>query len=185
MTYDPTLGDLVLFGGSNGVADTWAWNGTNWLQLHPLHHPSARLGVALAFNPEQHQLLLYGGFYVDNPLLDGNFKDTWSFNGSDWTQLSTAHEPSARDSTAVSYDPVRKQIVLFGGDVGGYGVSVVGETWVWTGSDWQRLKLRTQPKPRGFNSMAYDPAFQQMLLFGGFLGESVLLGEASDTWNFT
>ena len=40
MTYDPALGQLVLFGGALNsgrkvFGDTWTWNGTTWSQLSP------------------------------------------------------------------------------------------------------------------------------------------------------
>ena len=39
MVYDAARDEIVLFGGWNNgeYADTWVWNGSDWLQLFPAH----------------------------------------------------------------------------------------------------------------------------------------------------
>ena len=86
VAYDAILGSVVLFGGSNGpggeFSDTWAWNGTNWVELHPATAPAGRWVAGMAYDPPDRSLMLFAGFGTDT--LD----DTWLFtlvpvNGAD------------------------------------------------------------------------------------------------------
>src|ERR1019366_8461497 len=64
MAYDPSTGQLVLFGGSDGsgeLADTWTWNGSTWAEQLPSTSPPARQGASMAFDPASGQLVLFGG----------------------------------------------------------------------------------------------------------------------------
>ena len=63
----------------------------------------------MAYDPGTGQLVLFGGY-------DGGFlDDTWTWNGSTWTQMTPATSPPARDSASMAYDPGTGQLVLFGG----------------------------------------------------------------------
>lgn len=77
--FDPILGQVILFGGWGGqngsdLNSTWAWDGINWTLLKPLRHPAAREYPQMAYDPSNHQLIVFGGFeIVPNVLLN----DTW------------------------------------------------------------------------------------------------------------
>ena len=60
-------------------------------------------------------IVLFGG--VNGSAVLG---DTWSWNGSNWTQLASAGSgsPPTRDNASAAYDTVHEAIVLFGGDIG-------------------------------------------------------------------
>jgi hypothetical protein len=62
----------------------------------------------------------------------------------------------------MAYDAATSQLVLFRG---GNGVNNLGDTWVWTGSNWSQSNPATSPSVPG--SMAYDAATSQLLLFDG------------------
>jgi hypothetical protein len=75
------------------------------------------------------------------------------------------NDPSPRNSAALAYDPLRKQLVLFGGDSGaGYGM---GDTWVWNGSRWKVQEPVNSPPGRAYAQMAFDAAHGVVVLFGG------------------
>ena len=51
--YDQTRGRVVMFGGrtrsgSIFLADTWEWDGVDWLPFTPAHAPAPRMGHAMA-----------------------------------------------------------------------------------------------------------------------------------------
>jgi hypothetical protein len=67
------LGDTVLFGGiglRSTFADTWSWNGSDWLLLRPASPASARSAAADAFDAENEQFVVYGGLSEDNKVFD-------------------------------------------------------------------------------------------------------------------
>jgi hypothetical protein len=75
----------------------------------------------MAYDAATHTVVLFGGFN-GGALLD----DTWTWNGSDWTQQHPATSPSARETTSVAYDGATGTVVLFGGN-GSEGA--LGDTW--------------------------------------------------------
>jgi RHS repeat-associated protein len=97
----------------------------------------------------------------------------------DWMPLAPAPSPEARAAGTVVSDPARRQVVLFGGSVGGSGV--LGDTWTWDGASWSRQAPATTPPARALAQAAYDEALQRVVLFGGSAGGSSVLG---DTWTW-
>ena len=109
MAYDPASGQLILFGGGQGAGsymnDTWAWNGSTWTQVDDATDPactdtctgspSARTGAVMAFDPTLGKLVLFGGITGTN--------DTWTWDGSGWTQVADASDPGC--TTACTGSP--------------------------------------------------------------------------------
>ena len=77
----------VLLLGSNG--DTWSWDGSKWAPVNPLHSPGPRQGMALGYDPLHHVVTLFGGATGLAASLE-HHNDVWSWNGTDWTQISGA-----------------------------------------------------------------------------------------------
>src|SRR4051812_39871735 len=50
-----------------------------------------------------------------------------------WQQQHPVANPDARSAAAMAYDDATRQVVLFGGQMGS---GPVGDTWVWSGSNW-------------------------------------------------
>ena len=133
MAYDPATSQLVLFGGGWGTtifADTWTWDGTTWTQQAPAISPGGRLYSPMAYDPAISQLVLFGGL-GNQDSTDGLYGDTWSWDGSTWTQQAPypAVSPPARQVAAMAYDPATSQLVLFGGV--GLGYQTLGDTWTY------------------------------------------------------
>ncbi|HLN06438.1 MAG TPA: hypothetical protein VK217_09180, partial [Acidimicrobiales bacterium] len=164
MAYDPTMGQLVLFGGQGSgglLRDTWTWNGTTWTQQSPSTSPSARKGASMAYDASSSQFLLFGGYDGSNYL-----NDTWTWNGSTWTNVGLV-EPgnfTGRDFVAMAYDPASSQLLLFSGFG---GTNFFSDTWSWTGSAWTQLSPTSTPGATGGASMTYDPDSSQLVFFGG------------------
>jgi len=83
--------------------------------------------------------------------------------------------PGGRTAPAMAYDPVRQEIVLFGGHSSGLGLD---DTWVWRGGDWIRLQPANAPADRWSAGMVWDAARGEILLFGGTRNT----GRLNDTW---
>jgi hypothetical protein len=180
MAYDPSTGQLVFFGGDGGNCDndTWTWNGTTWTQLNPATSPPARSGASMAYDPGTGQLVLFGGIDACN----GSYlTDTWTWNGTTWTQSNPATSPPARSEASMAYDRGTGQLLLFGGQDLHFAFPFLDDTWTWNGTTWTELNPATSPPARSEASMAYDPGTGQLVLFGGYDDNPFL----NDTWTWT
>ena len=189
MAYDPSISEVVLFGGDTAgkpLNDTWAWNGTSWTQITGTA-PPARHSAAFAFDPTSTDMILFGGCTLHifnqpcaNSGVAATLGDTWSFDGSTWTQLTPTSSPSARSAAVMATDtatPVNQPVLFGGWDFQG---NQQQDTWIWNGTDWTQPTLTPPGMPSGRHAqgMAYDEASGDLLLFGG--ADGVL----NDTWDF-
>jgi hypothetical protein len=150
MAYDDATGLVVLFGGCptgclQSSAATWTWDGTTWSQLHPMNSPPARTNASLVYDAAQGQMVLFGGKGAgaqSSPLAD-----TWTWNGTDWTQQHPVTTPSARLNMSMAYDAATRSVVLFGGDDQKAPVPTLADTWTWNGATWTRQSPATSPSP--------------------------------------
>ncbi len=146
----------------------------------------------MAWDPATSQMLLFGG-YTTYP---SPSNDTWSWNGSTWTQIGDAGDagclstcsssPSARQAGNLVWDPATAQMVLFGGD---NATQSFNDTWLWNGTSWSQTDDSSDPgctttcsaSPLGRERAlgAYDPATAQLVLFGG-----AGTGTYNDTWTW-
>jgi Kelch motif len=174
--YYPPKNELVLFGGRRPgtiFRDTWTRTGTTWTLHNPTRSPSARTGASMVFDPASHQLLLFGGSATTGT---GFSNQTWTWNGSNWTQLHPATSPPGREDQQMAYDAATRTVILFAGF---HGTGYWDDTWSWNGTTWTKLNPATAPSGRDSAAFVYDPATSQMILFGGFRGTGFAPG---DTW---
>lgn len=205
MAYDASSGQLVLFGGQNQpgcdaggfLGDTWIWNGSGWTHANPAASPSPRAFAAMAYDPAEGGVVLFGGQSAATgttcptngslpPSSDAiSYSGTWLWNGSTWTR-EAATGPSARYGAAMSYDPANRDLVLFGGTSGAYGAGPgMSDTWLWNGTSWAQDASASGPSARFGAAMHYDPAISQPVMFGGsssdgYTGATTPVG----TWEF-
>jgi len=177
MAYDGVRKKVVLFGG--GVTfvgtifnDTWEWDGTAWSQRSPALAPSLRESFGIAYDSSHARTVLFGGHFCCDPK---DFGDTWTWDGTVWTQVSTTG-PGVRNAPAMTYDSARHRTILFGGSG---GASFFGDTWEWDGVSWTQVAT-TGPAPRSASKMTYDKARGKTVLFGGST-DTVLI---QDTWEW-
>lgn len=152
-----------------------AYNGTSYLRPNLIHAASMTYNQS-AYNPDDGKIYYY--------VLNRTF--TYDTRSRRWDTLSPATHPAAAVSVtselwwgAMCYDPVNKEILLFGGgninaDRGHCG------TWAFRPSDttWRKLDLPVQPRPRAQSPMAYEPVNRCIVLFGGDHLDYMM----SDTW---
>ena len=177
MAFDSRRGVCVLFGGQNleneYLAETWEWNGGSW-KLATTSGPPPRGTHRLTYNQQTQRVMLVGGWGPD-----GQFNDTWSWDGKRWRQEEVQWqdtEMTARGAARMAYDDARNQLVLFGGYSDG---SANDETWLLDRSTWQQKKT-TGPAIRNVHGMAYDSARERVVLYGG-IGAN---GKLDDTWEW-
>ena len=123
--FDRAHGQWVVLDGKVATSPmtTWLWNGTSWSTATTASSPPGRELFAFAYDEGRDRCLLFGGYDTGAQV---NLADTWSWDGTSWTQLSLSAAPSARSAAAMVFDNARNVIVLFGGYVSGD----VDETWL-------------------------------------------------------
>ena len=182
MAYDAARGVTVLFGGSGHCggssycSDTWTWDGRQWSQQE-VSGPPARAYASMAYDAARGVTVLFGGIGCSVYCGDSTFSDTWTWDGSQWSQRQVSGPP-ARFGDSMAYDAARGVTVLFGGSGCGE-FSACGDTWTWDGRQWSQQQV-SGPPARKFASMAYDAARGGTVLFGGSGGCG--FDDCDDTW---
>lgn len=148
-----------------------------WQTLAPTTSPSSRAGHGfVAAGP--FGMILFGG-------QDGGSynNETWSWDGTNWTQLGPSASPGARAHFAMCYDPSRNRVVLFSG---WNGNNYPADTWEFDGTTWTRMTPATSPPGRDWAAMEYDAISGKVILYGGHDWQRSTAGlpNYDDTWSW-
>jgi hypothetical protein len=111
--------------------------------------------------------------------VDGVLGDTWTWNGTNWTQLAPSTSPSARYGSAFVFDTAENQMVLFGGD---NSSGTLADTWTWNGTTWAELSPATVPGGRFYAGADYDSLHHLFVMFAGGYGTTHGDIYLDDTW---
>ncbi|MGM0558339.1 MAG: Kelch repeat-containing protein [Myxococcota bacterium] len=194
MAYHPGMSAAVLFSGIGGVSnsvgdflreDTWVLRGTQWSSPPGDAHPSARRDAAMAYDPKNDVIWLFGGQAEDRRQRN----DLWMFDESGWTQVQD-HEfvlddfensarPAPRSGATLTWHPGLQEMVL----IGGFNRMVSSNQgrylgyWTWDGQRWNRLENGKNASPdhpeteyrtwRHNHAALYDPELDAIVVFGG------------------
>jgi hypothetical protein len=166
LVYDDARGEMVLFGGDadHVFGDTWTYK-DSWERLSPQLSPPPRAQAGEAFDAERDVTVVFGG--QDSGAND--LGDTWTFDGANWTEHRSPLpilSPLARRGPAMTYDPIRKEVVMFGGWNSGLD-EVLPDTWIWNGSAWSLRPAPASPPPVYDAAVAFDEKHGQVVMFGG------------------
>jgi hypothetical protein len=168
---------------------------------------AGRRAPGMVYDPTSTQVVLFGGGISTNPAVNPSGaatlttalitqtveNDTWIFNGSSWTQQTTANKPTGRSNQGMVWDSGASDVVMFGGGGGGLstndpitGVSVnvsggtdfpfVNDLWTFNGTNW----LPQTPTARYGHNFVYDSANSTSWLMAGW-NEGVRYG---DVWGW-
>ena len=94
--------------------------------------------------------------------------------------------PSPREFTAMAYDALHREIVLFGGYVWSVSAntgSTVSDTWTFQGRSWSKHDPMTSPGPLANDLMIYDDTSLTCLLVGKSIS-AVGPGGPAETWSW-
>lgn len=139
--------------------------------------PSARFDGTIAYDPEAGRIFLFGGSGAT-----GALNDLWVYSLAQrrWAELKPEGGlPRPRLGHTLLLDPVRKRLVLFGGQGSGF----FSDTWSYdlAGNQWRQLEADgAGPSRRYGHSGIYDMARDQMIVSHGFTDA----GRFDDTWAF-
>src|SRR5205823_13988180 len=99
--------------------------------------------TAMTYDSLRNRIILFGG------QISGSYSnELWEWDGANWF-LGAASGPSPRYLTAIAYDPVRHESIVFSGNG-----APSNDTWAWDGTNWT-LKSNTGPAYRQGHALAF------------------------------
>jgi len=177
--YDP-----VNSGKSLGLDNqTWVFDPgqKDWRQVDTPVELLPRCHTPMAYAPQQHKALLWGGATLNE---DGRFRllsDTWQFDTElmRWNQIQTENSPPPEADASLFFDSRGNRFLLYSR----------GDLWELSFPDksWTRISAGPGPSPRASFSAAYDPINHRVLFFGGsnhpkYFDETWILDLSSYRW---
>ncbi|MEQ9503643.1 MAG: hypothetical protein RIT81_42705 [Deltaproteobacteria bacterium] len=127
LTYVDGVG-AVLFGGCDAISNLQGGANSRacptgtfvlpnadapaWIEVSTSTAPAVRSGAAFVYDERRQHAVLFGG---EDPA-NGRFRDTWFFDGNDWSHRDTRASPTPRghNGRRAVYDRARERVVLYG-----------------------------------------------------------------------
>ncbi len=173
----------ILFGGATSTSllkDTWSFSldSLQWTPVATSVSPPRRQYACMASDPVTRRIWMFGGRGQSGPL-----GDLWYFapDSGTWTQVDHPGGPGPRYLASMSYDPVRRKLMVFGGN---NDVLLNGELWsfqldslVWRPEPYATIS----PSPREGHTAITDNQ-NQMVIFGG--STTKFGAPVSEVWAF-
>jgi len=183
MVFDSESGVIVLHGGFDGsgaIDETRAFDcrSSEWQRMTCTAAPPGRFGQGFVYDEIRDRCVMFFG--TDGQVF---YNDIWEYdyNSDTWIQIHPDTSPSPRCKGGAAYDSESRQIVFFGG----YGSDEenLSETWTFNHhrNTWVDRTTDDAPPGRKRNSLVYDEDDDRIIMFGGWLEGSCVLG---DTWTY-
>ncbi|MCI4328039.1 MAG: hypothetical protein L3J86_00515 [Thermoplasmata archaeon] len=191
MLYDPTLGEIILFGGGGSLPggrsyilnDTWTYHAGTWTNRTGSFGaaPEPREFAGFAYDPNDSVDVLFGGLGRT-----GMAGGTWELSSGGWSNVTSLQtgSPSLEAIPTMAEDGTDGSVVLFGD--GNQTQSRGNETWEFTGNRWANVtgSVGSAPPARVDGGAAMDSTGGGVVLFGGYGAGSPLPLGLADTWRF-
>lgn len=145
LAHDSRRSRTWLFGGAGipttqavpRFADTWEWTGVAWQQHFPAIAPSPRSAPAMGHDIALDRIVLFGGRVGFTP--QDQLQDTWEWDGTVWSNVSTAVSPPALYEPGFVRDPVSGELLLHGIDFS--GAVRTTQTWRYASRVWTLVRV--------------------------------------------
>ena len=185
---------LVLFGGESGPVNTvypflYAFQGNAWTNLSTLAGPRGRIVPGLAYDPTHGDMVMSGGSQDNHYVLP----DTWTLNGSQWTNVSTF--PPGLETTVfatLSWIPALHGLLLIGGAMftsSSFAGYVPTPAWLYQSGTWTNVSgtVASPGVPVSYagvivSQFAEDPSTGALIMAGGFQTGGFTTWETDATW---
>ena len=193
IAYDPRRDAMLMTGGVRSeeytvhdLSDIWRYGfGTgHWTRLAATDASApGRLEPAVVNDYFHDRLVMFGGFAC----CDRYLRDLWQFrleDGDAWVPLEAAGDPPpGRWGQSAIFDPLRRRMIVFGGDDSlGHFSNQVTALALDGAPRWAEIvPAGVAPPPRSMHTAVYDPIRDQMIVFGGAGSD----GAFSDGWTLS
>lgn len=186
MAYDEARHVTVLHGGREGTTffgDVWEYADGAWVQRSSGTIAGLRSGAAMAWAPGAISKIVMVGGYRKSFFGPLPTNDTWTYDGSTWTDVTTGVSPPARAfATLTAVTPTigpSPLLTLIGGGQAD-GKPPLADVWqLETDFSWSNLTPHAIPPPRYGAPAAYDDDEDVIHVVGGF-SSSI----QTDAWNY-
>lgn len=183
MVYDTAGARIVMFAGNagdddNALTDMWTWDGHQWKRIFAPVMPPPRTKFGMVYDADSKRIIAFGGYsstYYD---------DTWAWDGVTWTDISGAVRPEPRSGHSMTYDPKRGVVVMVGG-INDQTDAAYNETWELAGNAWTRTSTTTPSQFQRGAGLAYDPAEERVIAYGGVSFSPSATIATSSTWSYS
>jgi hypothetical protein len=215
--YDHCNGRIILFGGNDFQpqecadfgpkrfsGETWVYSleHENWVRLTTDVSPSPRGRHRMVFDSKRNRALMFGGrFRAQEDSFTSPYElynDLWAFSVNDdrWVELQTTGQgPSPRTNSAMVYDSVNDNLIVFGGSIAPTGTEFrpLDDTYILDLQSrvWRKLD-NTGPVERLFHELVHLPDLNAVMLYGGggvnaftgpFISDVWFLDLETETWS--
>jgi len=143
---------LVVVTREGAKFETWTWDAAGWHRLTATPIAAGNAFPPLVYDSDRKLPLLV--------TTNGTAVITWTLVNDHWKQVASGGVP-ATPGSSMAYDEAHHVAVWVGAD------DTATETWTWNGVVWTRQTPTTAPSRRWYGAMAYDPAHQRVVMFGG------------------
>ena len=142
--------------------------------------PAPRFESRMVYDKQNNQTILFGGGNFDSSPIE--LETTWLFSSQSqsWIGLNNITSPGARWSHSMVYNSLTGKVLLFGGYSTVHSTRV-NDMWEFDPSTnvWTELHPVASPSSRSHHAMYFDPIFNEIILFGGYLNGDTL---SDETW---
>lgn len=169
----PTHNDTAHSKSSGGLAPTLQ-PAANWTNITATTGTFPG-GGKVVYDSADGYLLEYGGI---------NQNQTYALKGRSWTHINTTVAPiSQNDGEGLAYDPISKEVVMYGGTTIACGAPCSNnQTWVYSSGSWKEIATPSAMPAATVASMDWDPATSSVIALLGYCTTNT--GNCPSTWSF-
>lgn len=183
LAYDPTNNQVIMAGlnatGTATVMYRYDAAGHAWVAITPTAMPTCVNDGHMVYREHTGRLTFFGGICaLDTPAPEEVWE--WDSAGNTWTKL-TINTFSRLAGQAVAYDPLRREVVAFGG-TSAFSSVVGSQTNLFRSDQWRGVFLNFRPAPRSQAGFETDAATNTIWLFGGLDETSSFF--QTDIWGY-
>lgn len=166
MDYDATRNQMILIGlnetGTEKVMYRYNATSNAWDVLTPATMPTCVNDGHLVYQEHTGKLIFFGGVCATGTPAG---EEVFEWDGSNWTKLTVSTWPRL-SGQAVAYDPLRREVVAYGGTTA-LGSVVGSQTQLLRNQTFRQAFQVIRPTPRSQTTFETDPATATIYLYGG------------------